>query len=113
MWDGGLHSYKMVQAAESRGSHVLSRVPAHVKLLVEQELSDGSYLSHLYPPRALQKQGYTPIAVRVIPYTVAHPNKSGQPKTYRLITTLLDSESFAARLLASEFQRTVGGRAGD
>jgi len=105
MWDGGLHSYTMVQAAQAQGSHVLSRVPAHVKLLVEQELSDGSYFSHLYPPRQLQKQGHASIAVRVIPYTMTHTNKSEQPKKYRLITTLLDSECFAARLLATEFHR--------
>jgi len=105
MWHGGLHSYTMVQAAQAQGSHVLRRVPAHVKLLVEQELPDGSYFSHLYPPRQLQKQGHASIAVRVIPYTMTHTNKSGQPKKYRLITTLLDSECFAARLLATEFHR--------
>ncbi len=106
MWDGGLHSYKMVQAAECRGCHILSRVPAHVKLLMEQQLPDSSFLSHLYPPRELQKQGYASIAVRVvIPYTMVHSNKSGNLKTYRLITTLLNSESFDASLLAGEFQR--------
>jgi hypothetical protein len=105
LWDGGLHSYALVHGVQARGSHFLSRVPAHVKLRVEKELPDGSYLSHLYPPKKLQKQGYQPIAVRVVSYTVARPDPSQSPKTYRIITDLLDSEFLEANLLAQEFHQ--------
>jgi hypothetical protein len=47
MWDRGLHSYQMVHATQERKCAFLGRVPAHVKLLVEQELPDGSYLGYL------------------------------------------------------------------
>ena len=105
MWDGGLHSYLMVHSAVARGCAYVSRVPAHVKLVVEQELPDGSYLSHLYPSQKLQKQGYLPLAVRVMSYLVTHPEKPNQPKTCRLVTNLLAPEQFSAGLLAKEYHR--------
>ena len=89
----------------AQGAHVLSRIPSNVKLLVDKELPDGSYLSYLYPPKELQKQGYQPIAIRVISYTVVRPDRKTQLKTFRLITTLFDWEILPASLLAGEFHK--------
>ncbi len=105
LWDGGLHSYEQVHVTLARRAHVLSRIPCHVKLLVEKGLPDGSYMSYLYPPKALQKQGYQRIAVRVISYTVVRPDRKAQPKTYRLITDLFEWETLPASLLAGEFHK--------
>ena len=105
LWDGGLHSYELVRATLARGAHLLSRVPCHVKLVVEQELPDGSYLSHLYPPKELQKQGYQPIPVRVVTYTVVRPGQKTPLETYRLITNLFECETVPASLLAAEFHK--------
>ncbi len=105
MWDRGLHSYAMVQATVSQGCDYLGRIPANVKFLVEQPLSDGSYLSRIYPSGKLRKKGSQPILVRVIEYTIEHPENPTEQLTYRLITSLLDIEKFPAQLLAREYHQ--------
>ena len=98
-----MHSYDLVHAPQE--SHFLGRIPTHVKLVVDKELPDGSFLSHLHPPQALKKKGYQPIAVRVVPYSVKRLEQMKKPKRYRLITDLLDYEAFPASLLASNFHQ--------
>ena len=105
MWDRGLHSYAMVQATVATGCDYLGRIPANVKFLVEEPLADGSYLSWIYPPAKLRRKGCQPIQVRVIEYTVEHPDKQGEQLTYRLITSLLDIALFPAQLLAGEYHQ--------
>lgn len=106
LWDGGLHSYDLVQATLAQGSHFLGRLPAHVKLVVDKELPDGSFLSYLHPPKKLKKKGYQPIAIRVVPYSVKRLDKwTKKPKKYRLITDLLDVKVFPAPLLAGDFHQ--------
>lgn len=104
MWDRGLHSFAMVKATLVQGSHYLGRVPANVKFEVEQLLSDGSYLSWIYPDRKSKKKGAARIQVRVIEYTLAIPGQP-EPSTYRLITSLLDPQPFPALLLANEYHQ--------
>ena len=105
MWDRGLHSYAMVQATLAKGCDYLGRIPANVKFLVEEPCSDGSYLSWIYPAAKLRKQGSQPIQVRVIEYTIEHPDKQGEQLTYRLITSLLDIALFPSELLAREYHQ--------
>jgi len=105
MWDRGLHSYAMVQATVVKGCDYLGRIPANVKFLAEQPLSDGSYLSWIYPSGKLRKKGLKPIMVRVIEYTIEHPEKPEEQLTYRLITSLLDIKRFPAQLLAVEYHQ--------
>ena len=105
MWDRGLHSYAMVHATVSKGCDYLGRIPKNVKFLVEEPLSDGSYLSWVYPSGKLRKKGCKPILIRVIVYTIEHPDKPEEQLTYRLITSLLDIEKFPAELLAREYHQ--------
>lgn len=105
MWDRGLHSYAMVQATLSQGCDYLGRIPANVKFLVETPMSDGSYLSWIHPSGKLRKKGCQPLLLRVIEYTIEHPDKPQEQLTYRLITSLLDIEKFPAQLLASEYHQ--------
>jgi hypothetical protein len=105
MWDRGLHSYIMVHRTWAKGCDYLGRIPANVKFLVEEPCSDGSYLSWIYPPGKLRKQGCQPLKVRVIEYTIEHPDKPEEQLTYRLITSLLDIEQFPAELLAKEYHQ--------
>lgn len=105
MWDRGLHSYAMVEATVAKGCEYLGRIPANVKFLVEDPLADGSYLSWIYPPAKLRRRGCQPIQIRVIEYTIEHPDKPGEQLTYRLITSLLDIEQFPATLLAYEYHQ--------
>ncbi|MGH2414003.1 MAG: IS4 family transposase [Microcystaceae cyanobacterium] len=102
MWDRGLHSYKMVKATLKQSCHYLGRLPANVKFEVEQVLDDGSYLSWIYPDGKSRKQGAQRIRVRIIEYTI---DSDEEPKTYRLITSLMDIITFPALLLAAEYHQ--------
>lgn len=105
MWDRGLHSYAMVQATVAKGCDYLGRIPANVKFLAEKPLEDGSYLSWIYSSGKQRKKGCKPIIIRVIEYTIEHPENPEEQLTYRLITSLLDIEKFPAELLAKEYHQ--------
>lgn len=79
------------------------RIPSKVKFLNETQLDDGSYLSWIYPSGKLRKKGFKPIQVRVIEYTIEHPERPEAQIRYRLITSLLDAEKFPAQFLACEY----------
>lgn len=102
MWDRGLHSFKMVKATQDRGSHYLGRVPKNVKFEVVQTFEDGSFLSWIAPDRKSKNKGAQRIPVRVIEYTI---EEKGVEQTYRLITDLIDIETFPALLLAQEYHQ--------
>ena len=110
MWDRGLHSYTMVQVTGHKGCDYLGRIPANVKFLSEKPLEDGSYLSWIYPSAKLRKKGCQPILVRIIEYTIEHPENPEELLTYRLITSLLDIDKFPAELLAREYHDSLGSR---
>jgi hypothetical protein len=105
MWDRGLHSYAMVNTTVSKGCNYLGRIPANVKFLTEQPLDDGSYVSWIYPSGKQRKKGCQPLVVRVIEYTIEHPENPTERLTYRLITSLLDIDKFPAELLAREYHQ--------
>ncbi len=102
MWDRGLHSFKMFNAAIKKGCHVLGRVPAHVKFEVVKTFPDGSYLSWIAPDGKSRKKGATRLPVRVIEYIV---EEDGVEKVYRLIRDLTDIVTFPAQLLAIEYHQ--------
>jgi hypothetical protein len=110
MWDSpmerlrqrGLHSYKMVNATIKQSCHYLGRLPANVKFEVDEVLEDGSYLSWINPDGKSRKQGAQRIRVRIIEYTI---DSDVEPKTYRLITSLMDIAAFPAILLATEYHQ--------
>lgn len=102
MWDRGLHSFKMVDAAIKQKSHILGRVPAHVKFEFVKAFDDGSYLSWIAPDGKSKKKGATRINIRVIEYIV---EENGSEKVYRLITDLMDISTFPALLLAQEYHQ--------
>lgn len=110
MWDRGLDSYEMVQTTVSKGCDYLGRIPANVKFQAEKPIDDGSYLSCIYPSGKLRKKGCRPIMVRVIEYTIEHPENPTEQLTYRLITSLLDIKKFPAELLAKEYHQRSRSR---
>lgn len=109
-WHRGMHSYAMVEATLTKGCDYLGRIPAHVKFRVEEPLVDSSYLSLIYPSGKLRKQGCQPLKLRVIEYTIEHPDNPAEQLKYRLITSLLDIELFPAELLARELSPALGSR---
>ena len=73
-----------------------------MKFEVEHVLDDGSYLSWIAPDRKSKKKGATNIQIRVIEYVM---DSDTEPKTYRLITSLIDIAVFPASLLATEYHQ--------
>lgn len=96
MWDRGFFGYELLRAARATGAHVLGRVPANVILTPVRYLSDGSFLTYVYPSPKARRQRRGGILVRVIEYTFDDPQLPGYGETHRLITSLLDAEQYPA-----------------
>ncbi len=96
MWDRGFHDYDMLAGVRSRGGHVLSRLPAHVKPEPVEVLPDGTWLAYVHPSDP-KRRANERLLVRVIDYTIDDPKRPGHAQHHRLITTLLDPTRFPAR----------------
>lgn len=95
MWDRGFHDYDMLSGVRSRGAHVLSRLPAHVKGELVEVLPDGTYLAYIRPSEAKRRKNER-LLVRIIEYTLDDPTRPGHAQRHRLLTTLLDHTLYAA-----------------
>jgi hypothetical protein len=93
MADRGFTGHELWQAAAATGADLLWRASSVFGLPVLQELSDGSYLSHLI------RKDREPITVRVVEYTI-DDGRAPENEHYRLITTLLDPDQAPATELA-------------
>ena len=102
MWDAGFHSFEMVKHTLARKAHLLSRLPAGVKLVLICRLPDGSRLVDL---TRLDHNGCIRerIRVRLIEYTVIDPALPGYGERHRLITSLLDWQLYPALPLAQAY----------
>lgn len=101
--DRGFSGYQYWRDAASTGADLLWRCQANRQLPVVKVLSDGSYLSVMYPSHirsAKQRQASDGgMTVRVIDYSL--PGLEGAQSRYRLITTLLDEQAAPALALAT------------
>jgi hypothetical protein len=95
MWDRGFHDYDMLSGVRSRGAHVLSRLPAHVKPELVGVLPDGTYLAYLRPSEPKRRKNER-LLVRIIEYTIDDPTRPGHAQRHRLVTTLLDHTLYSA-----------------
>jgi len=100
MWDRGLHAFALLKKVRNTGAHVLARVPANVKPLLERILPDGSYLAWISPSAGGRKRRGEGILVRILCYTIDAPTGKGHKQTYRLMTTLTDPLRYPAKELA-------------
>lgn len=96
MWDRGFHDYDMVIGVRQRQSHVLSRLPAHAKPERVQTLPDGSWLAFIYPSDYRRRKQGERHLVRIIEYKVTDSALANPDEKHRLLTTLLDAETFPA-----------------
>ena len=105
--DRGFNGYAHWAQATATGAQLLWRCQNNRKLPVVKELSDGSYLSAIYPGGAIskkQRQASTGgITVRVIDYAL--PNAAEAQPRYRLLTTLLDEKTAPALDLAALYHQ--------
>jgi hypothetical protein len=93
---GGFPIWKKAAAT---GADLLWRVKTGLTLAVERQLSDGSYLSTLYPSSSDRRKRTNGIQVRVIEYRLK--GVRGSESRYRLITTILDEKLAPAAELAA------------
>lgn len=105
--DRGFNGYTHWAAATATGAQLLWRCANNRQLPVVKGLSDGSYLSVIYPSGTTskkQRQASTDgITVRVIDYAL--PNAANAQPRYRLLTTLLDEETAPALELATLYHQ--------
>lgn len=97
--DRNFFSYTLWKKAAATGADLLWRVKKNMLLPCLKRLSDGSYLSHIYPSDKARRQNREAILVRVIEYRLEGVERS-EP-LYRLITTITDAQKAPAAELAA------------
>lgn len=103
MWDCGFHSFDMCRICLNQGAQFLSRLPAKVKPIFQQRLSDGSYLALLRPSHTSRYKKSERLLVRVIEYKLDDPGRPGHDERRRLITSLYDGTVCPANALVCAY----------
>jgi hypothetical protein len=93
-------SYPLWKAALTTGAALLWRVRKGLVLPKLKRLSDGSYLSKIYPSREARAKDWDGISVRLIEYRLG---KSGE--VYQLICSILDPTKAPAIQLANLYPK--------
>ena len=97
--DRQFFGFELWNLARTTGADLLWRIKKNMRLAREATLSDGSYLSHIYPSERDWRHKTNGIKVRVIDYRL-----DGVPDAepiYRLVTTILDHNKAPAVELAA------------
>ena len=97
--DRQFFGFELWNLARTTGADLLWRIKKNMRLAREATLSDGSYLSHIYPSERDSRRKTNGIKVRVIDYRL-----DGVPDAepiYRLVTTILDHNKAPAVELAA------------
>ena len=97
--DRGFLGYELWKQAQATGADLLWRGKKHLRLERQKELSDGSYLSQIYPSERDWRKKTSGIRVRVIEYTLE--GIADAEPLYRLVTTILDESRASAEELAA------------
>jgi len=97
--DRGFYSYRPLAEAARRGVHVLGRVGSLVVFEPTRVFSDGSYLAVIYPSLRDKRHKTNGLVVRGIEYTLDKPHRIGHAERHRLVTTLLDADTYPANEL--------------
>jgi len=94
--DREFFSFPLWQAFLTRGCHLLWRGKTNLVLEPIEVLSDGSYLTKIYPRPRDRTHDRRGVVARVIKYTLDDPQRVGHQETHILLTSLLDAEAFPA-----------------
>jgi len=106
LWDRGYYGFGLLKQAVDAGRDVLGRVPAKVIMERIKTFPDGSYLACVYPTHYARLHHQQGLTVRVIEYTLDDPQRPGCGERHRLVTTLLDHQTYPAlELIALYHQR--------
>lgn len=93
--DRGLYSYDSWKTLHSRHK-LLVRVQKSQSLKCIRRLDDGSFLSRIYKNSWDRQQDREGTEVRVIEYVIDDPRRTGHGEVHRLLTNLMDIETFPA-----------------
>ena len=97
--DRNFFGFDLWKEARATGADLLWRVKKNLRLPCEKRLSDGSYLSTIFPSDKDRRHGSNGIKVRVIEYTLE--GVAGAEPIYRLVTSILDHDQAPAQELAA------------
>jgi hypothetical protein len=98
--DRGFFSFALWEKARATGADLLWRTKSHHVLPVDKRLTDGSYLSVIYPSTKDRRHQDHGVKVRVVEYSLG----DGDDATYRLLTSMLDPKVASATELAALYQ---------
>jgi Insertion element 4 transposase N-terminal/Transposase DDE domain len=97
--DRNFFGFELWNDARRTGADQLWRVKAGSRFVRDEELPDGSYLSHIYPSEKDRRHKTNGVTVRVIDYSL--DGVADAEPTYRLVTTILDHDKAPAQELAA------------
>jgi hypothetical protein len=99
--DRNFFSYALWNAALATGAALLWRVPSNLILPKLRRLSDGSYLSKIYPSSKARAKDSNGVLVRLIGYRL----EPGGTEVYRLICSILDPRKAPGVQLANLYPK--------
>ena len=98
-WPRGIFGYEMWRHALATNAQLLWRLKKNAILACDKRLTDGSYLSRIYPSEKDRKHQTNAIEVRVIEYRLQ--GVADAEPIYRLRTSVLDWQQAPAQELAA------------
>jgi hypothetical protein len=97
--DRQFFGFELWRQAQGTGADLLWRMKKNMRMAAEKRLTDGSYLSHVYPSERDWRHKTNGVLLRVIDYRLEGIAES-EP-IYRLATTILDAGKAPADQLAA------------
>jgi hypothetical protein len=101
--DRNFFGFELWKQARATSADLLWRMKKNMRMVCEERLPDGSYLSHVYPSERDWRRKTNGIAVRVIDYRLE--GIEGAEPIYRLATTILDADKAPAAELAALYHQ--------
>ena len=100
--DRGFFSYNSWEKLHAK-HHLLMRIQKSMVLKPLQILADGSFLAKIYRSSWDREKDRGGIVIRVIEYKLNDPQRTGHDEVHRLITNLLDAETFPSMEFIMEY----------
>jgi len=97
--DRQFFGFELWNLARATSADLLWRIKKNMRLARDEQLPDGSYLSHIYPSGQDWRRKTNDVKVRVIDYCLE--GVSDAEPIYRLVTTILDHQKAPAAQLAA------------
>jgi hypothetical protein len=97
--DRQFFGFELWNLARATGADLLWRIKKNMRLAREEPLSDGSYLSHIYPSEQDWRRKTNGVKVRVMDYCL--DGVADAEPIYRLVSTILDHKKAPAVQLAA------------